>query len=254
VPYDAVLFLGNAADSKSLASFMRYYDVSNKSAKFYGTIAWDTKDMFGDLTMNGAIYPALPPMNEDFVKLYSEAMLPSPSRLGGFGFDAANLARGAVNSYNGAAAYLLNPSGYKGLDGLIRLRPNGMNQRALQIMELNGSGTPKLIADAPTNFVSPIYQMEIRDNGKPSEITLKTNGINPNDYIKIPEDLRWKYRSKTYGYNQSDDAADDSVAEEITILPEDDSEVVTNPDFKPTHLDTVTRKMVDEVSVRNSSR
>ena len=111
------------------------------------------------------------------------------------------LAINMLYSNKSQSAYLLDPSGYIGTDGLFRLKPNGDNERALRIMQLNGSGTPVEIRPAPRNFMIPLYNIEQQRISSTNSMELETSGIDPDDYIRLPERLRDKYRSKTIGAN-----------------------------------------------------
>ncbi len=246
-PFDAVLFLGNTTDSKSLASFLRYFEVGTRDAKFYGTTVWDSKEMFSDITLSGSEFPALSPINDNFKMLYQAAAGHTPTNLDAFGYDAARLAIGALHA-DSTARYLLAPGGYNGLNGLIRLRPSGISERALDIMELNGSGEPRKTKPAPANFTNPIYETNIRTNGKPAEIEV-IGTINPNNYIKIPENLAGKYRSKSYGNTSKQKTTPENPVQEITLLPEDDSPIIENPDFKPVPLENVNKTYIDNVEI-----
>ena len=59
IPYDAVLFLGNGEDAKTLASFLRYYGVGACDVAFYGTTLWHGSDIASDFTLSGAKYATL---------------------------------------------------------------------------------------------------------------------------------------------------------------------------------------------------
>ncbi len=249
VPYDAVLFLGTGDDSMALASFLRYYNVSARDARFYGTTMWDGSNITSDFTMSGAKYAALPEINENFANLYSQISGTAPSHLAAFGYDAANMAIGMIYSDKSDAAYLLDPSGYIGASGLVRLRPNGDSQRALRILELDASGTPRIVRAAPQNFMTPIYNIEQRHIIPASEMALETDGINPMNYIRIPERLNGKYKSKTFGANMTHTTAVIPPVENITVLPEDDSDPIENPDFQPSSLESVNRTYIDSVEI-----
>lgn len=248
LPYDAVLFLGGADDAKSLASFLRYYGVDARDARFYGSAMWDGTDAASDFTLSGAKFATLPAGNEGFANLYQITTGTAPSRIASFGYDAANLAMGMIYSNKSNAAYLLDPSGYVGIDGLIRLTPNGTSERALRIVELNGSGTISEIKPAATNFLSPLYNINPATISPAREMAIETPGINPLNHIQIPDRLRSKYRSKIYGATatQSDSRPQQNI---ITILPEDDSDVITSPDFQPMALETVGRTYIDSVEI-----
>lgn len=249
LPYDAVLLLGTGDDAKSLVSFLRYYGLTPREARLYGTAMWDGAGIDSDITLSGAKYPALPEMNPTFTNLYEQIAGQAPTRLASFGYDAASLAIGMIYSDKSNAAYLLDPSGYMGIDGLIRLTPNGASQRALRIVEVAGANTPRTVRDAPTNFLKPIYNVDQLTLSPAREMAMETPGINPLTYIQIPDRLRGKYKSKTYGANitQANTRAQQNI---ITILPEDDSdEVITNPDFKPHTLESVSKTYIDSVEI-----
>jgi len=249
VPYDAVLFLGNAADSKALGSFLRYYDAPAKRVKFYGTAMWDNDAMFRDMTFSGASYAALPAISPEFANAYREITDTDPERISSMGYDAAMLAIRALGSENSEMEFLMDPSGFRGLDGLIRLRPNGTSERALQVMTLDASGAPKIAAYAATNFIKPLYMVTGQNRSRPSEIRL-TAGVNPLDYIKLPASVRGQYSAKTYRQNADVPRPMQTQTEEVTILPEDDSEPIIDTEFEPIELESVSRVLVDEVQVR----
>ena len=246
IPYDAILFLGDADDTTKLASFMRYYGVAAGDAKMYGTALWDGTNIANDITMSGAKYAALPPVNENFTQIYEQVSGVPASRLATFGYDAANMAMGMINSNKSDAAYLLDPSGYMGMDGLFRLKPTGDNERALRIVRLNGAGTLTQIKPAPATFMTPLYNIEQRHISPASEIALRSPGINPNSYLNIPERFRSKYRSKTYGANMTNTPVTQQAAEIITIMPEDDRDIITTSDYTPVELESVSRTLIEE--------
>ena len=248
-PYDAILFLGNTSDSKTIASFLRYYDVPARDAQFYGTALWDSPDLWNDLTMTGAKFAALPAISPEFSHLYEQVAGNVPNRLATFGFDAANLTIGMLHSNKNMAAYLLDPSGYRGLDGLFRLRPAGTNERALQVVELNGSGDVRIRRPAPSNFLTPIYSVQPHSISYVGEKNLVAPGINPSSYINIPAYLQSKYKSQTFGANMSQSVTPVHTSEEIVIMPEDDRDVFDDPEFQPITLEPIDRRLIDSVEV-----
>lgn len=251
LPYNAVLFLGNGNDTESMASFLRYYGVAASDARFYGTALWDGSDIVNDITMIGAKYATLPDMAPSFVNLYERISGTSPNRLTGFGYDAANMAMGMIYSTKSNAAYLLDPSGYAGVSGLYRLEPTGENERALQIVQLTGDGTTKIVRNAAQNFLTPIYNLEQNKIRPADAMDLETPGVNPDDYINIPTRLREKYESETYGTHiTTQPVIPPHDVETITILPEDDRDVViTSPDFQPVNLESINRTYIDSVEI-----
>ncbi len=249
LPYDAVLFLGNGNDTKSIASFLRYYGVDSHKVRFYGTILWDGSDITNDFIMYGAKYATLPEISEDFSNLYEQISGKTPNRLATFGYDATNLAIGMIYSDKSNAAYLLDPSGYMGIDGLFRLKPTGESERALRVVQINGDKSISTIREAAQNFMSPIYNIEQHNIRPANAMELETPGINPTDYINIPERLRSQYKSKTYGTNINHDFQATPIQENIVILPEDDSDSFISPDFQPISLESVNRTYIDSIEI-----
>ena len=248
VPYDAILFLGGGDDTKTLASFLRYYNVGANDARFYGTTMWDGSDIASDLTMVGAKFATLPEINPDFARLYEQISGNAPNRLASFGYDAANTAIGMIYSDKSNVAYLLDPSGYIGTDGLFRLKPTGDNERALRIVKLDGTGTPQLVKPAATNFMTPLYNIEQRHIEPAEPMKLQTSGIDPDNHIQIPDRLRSKYRSKTIGANISV-APTVQRSQIIAFLPEDDSEPIKSENYTPVKLESINRSYIDEYEI-----
>lgn len=249
LPYSAVLFLGTVDDTKTLGSFLRYYGADSRSVKFYGTALLDGTDIASDYTMIGTKYAALPEQNQTFVNLYKQTYGTYPSRLATFGFDAANIAMGTVYSNKTPAAYLLDPSGYAGMDGIVRLKPNGDSERGLRIMQTNGSGTPVVVRNAPENFINPIYNIEQRQITPASEMSLQTRGINPNDFIRIPDRFRSKYKSETYGINMTEPEPQPRQ-NVITVINEPASQsTVIDTEYKPVKLESINKTMIDSVEI-----
>jgi hypothetical protein len=249
LPYDAVLFLGAATDSKTLASFLRYYDLNPRKVKFFGTALWDSKLLFNDITLAGSEYSSLPAGIAEFNRLYRDINGDEPERIASMGYDAAMLSLNTLQARNDIPRYLLSPSGYRGLDGLFKLHANGTNERALEVMELTGAGSPRLRVPAVRNFINPIYMTGVPRAQKPAEYDI-TSSINPNDYVTIPADLQSKYHLNTYGSKRDRGIAPTpSPAHPVMILPEDDADVFDDPDFQPVTADPVNRANIDEVEL-----
>ncbi len=248
LPYNAILFLGDGDDTKTLASFLRYYNVGANDVKFYGTTMWDGSDIITDLTMSGAKYATLSDINPEFKTIYEKVSGSIPGRLATFGYDAANMAIGMIYSDKSNVAYLLDPSGYIGTDGMFRLKPTGDNERALRIVKLNGTDTPIESKPAASSFISPLYNIEQRHIKPADAMELKTPGINPDNHIQIPDRFTSKYRSKTIGANISE-PTNFQRSKIIAFLPEDDSEPIKSENFKPIKQESVNRSYIDEYEI-----
>ena len=250
LPYDAVLFLGSGEDSKTLASFLRYYGIGNRDVSFYGTTLWHASDITSDFTMSGAKYATLPDISDNFVSLYSMVSGHEPDYLASFGYDGINLALGMLFTQKSESAYLFDPSGYIGTTGAFRIQPSGESERALRIMELNGSDTANTIKPAPVNFLVPLYNVRANNVKSVSARELSTRGVNPGDYISIPERFmnQSKYKTKTIGANYVPKESE-IIDTPIQVFAPSEPEIVQNPEFEPVKLESVSRKNIDSVEI-----
>ena len=248
IPYDAILFLGSGDDTKTLASFFRYYNVSSRDARFYGTTMWDGSDIAYDYTMTGAKFATLPESSPEFQDIYQQISGTTPNRLASFGYDAATLAIGMLYTDKSNASYLLDPSGYNGNDGLFRLKPTGDNERALQIVRLDGAGHTTVVKPAAIDFVSPLYNIEQRHIRPADAMKLQTPGVDPDDFINIPERLESQYSSKTIGANITSNPTV-KKSELVAIMPGDEGNPITSSEYTPVKLEKISRTFIDEYEI-----
>ena len=254
LPYNAVLFLGNGEDAKAISSFLRYYGVGTRDVAFYGTTLWQGSDIASDFTLSGAKYATLPEISDNFKSLYSMVAGKDPNYLAAFGYDAANLALGMIYTNKSHDAYFFDPSGYIGTTGIFRIQPNGESERGLRVMELTGTGEINTLKGSPNNFISLIYNINTSNLSSVPERELKTPGINPGDYITIPENLRKKsaYRTKTIGANyriNEESETKEEFSKPVQIFASEEPETVSDPEYKAVKLEPVSRKYIDSVEI-----
>jgi len=250
IPYDAILFMGTSDDTKSLASFLRYYGVGVRDVAFYGTPLWENTNIASDITMTGAKYATMPNMTDDFSNMYKMAVGTDANRMAAIGYDATTLAIGAIYGNRDIPAYIMNPSGYIGANGLFRLRSNGTNERALQIVRIGGDGTTEIVTEPKTSFTTPIYMSSLNYITPVSEIGLTSKGVNPMDCINIPERFHDKYRAKTYGANYSNTVTASEMSQPVTVVSNNNDDIsITADDYKPVPLENVSRTYIDSVEV-----
>ena len=250
LPYDSILFLGNGDDTKSMVSFLRYYGLGTRDAQFYGTPLWESGDTASDIAMTGALFATLPEIPTNFSETYNGATGTNPSRMAAIGYDTTILALGAARANDNAVSYLMNQSGYVGINGLFRLRPSGANERALQIIRLNGDGTTTTVKTPAAAFTLPIYSTSANYISPAEPMPLATNGVNPMNYIKIPERFTGKYRAKTYGANYAATNATDSSLPTVTVLPQDNNDfTITAEGYSPVALESVNRTYLDSIEI-----
>jgi len=153
--FDALLLPEGGLTLKTLAPQLPYYKIDPDTVKFLGTGLWDEPGLGTEPSLDGGWYAApAPGPREDFEKRYRELYKAPPPRLATLGYDATALATVLARQKQGAdfsAAAIGNPSGFVGLDGVFRFRPDGLVQRGLAVLEVHrGAGT--VLDPAPTGF------------------------------------------------------------------------------------------------------
>jgi branched-chain amino acid transport system substrate-binding protein len=152
---DALLLPEGGARLKALAPLFPYYDVDPDKVHFLGTGLWDDRSIETEPALNGGWYAAPPPAaRADFEKRFKDLYRHAPPRLATLAYDATALAAVLARSENGpdfSAAALTNPSGFAGIDGIFRLRPDGLVQRGLAVLAVHRGGST-VVDPAPDTF------------------------------------------------------------------------------------------------------
>lgn len=155
--FDALLLPLGGTPLRTLAPLLPYYDIDPEKVHFLGTGLWDDPAIDSELSLEGGWYAAPPPSaRADFETRYHALYHHAPPRLTTLAYDATALAAVLARGANGpdfSAAALTNPSGFVGIDGIFRLRPDGLVQRGLAVLEIHHGGST-VIDPAPTTFQS----------------------------------------------------------------------------------------------------
>ncbi|MER2520597.1 MAG: penicillin-binding protein activator [Bdellovibrionales bacterium] len=154
--FDALLLPEGGDDLTLLANRLAAMGLGPDHVKPLGTGLWDVPGLGLRIpALVGGWYAATDPAaRRDFVASYQRAYGQEPSRLATLAYDTTAMA--AVLARRGAAydAYALtNPGGFSGLDGIFRLRPNGLVERGLAVLEVTPS-TPSILDAAPASFAT----------------------------------------------------------------------------------------------------
>lgn len=130
--------------------------VTSRDAQFMGLTRWDTPAARLQLPGVQGGWFALPDtaLQAQFTQRYRSAYGEAPHDLGSLGYDgvaaiAALVAAGNRNAVNTVG--LTRSSGFAGVNGVFRLRPNGTNERGLAIATVN-NGRVVVIDPAPRGF------------------------------------------------------------------------------------------------------
>jgi ABC-type branched-subunit amino acid transport system substrate-binding protein len=150
------LFLADDGDTVvGVADALTTAGANLKRVQLLGTGLWDSPRVFNSATMLGGLYAAPDPSGfRAFSGRYSSKYGAQPVRTATLAYDAVALVAALARTQGGqrfAADVLTNPSGFAGIDGLFRFRPDGTNQRGLTVMRVaSGGGQP--VAGSPKSF------------------------------------------------------------------------------------------------------
>jgi ABC-type branched-subunit amino acid transport system substrate-binding protein len=143
-PFDAVLVPESGERLRALSSLLSYFDIDRPAVRLLGLRSWDLIANLGsEPALIGAWYAGSPVAErERFAVRFKKAFGRLPPRLATLAYDAAALA--AILGQGGpdySPAALADSSGFLGIDGIFRLRADGIAERAFAIHEVTRDGT-----------------------------------------------------------------------------------------------------------------
>jgi hypothetical protein len=150
------IFIPDGADSVIAAVHTLVANgVNTRRIQLIGTGLWDDPRIFAEPGVQGGWFAAPDPSGyRAFSARYKTRYGQEPLRAATLAYDAVSLVAALVKT-QGAARFseeiLTNASGFAGIDGVFRFRPDGTNQRGLAIVRVTSSG-PQVISPAPKAF------------------------------------------------------------------------------------------------------
>jgi len=157
--FDAVLVPESGKRLLTVAPMLAYFDVDPTEVRFLGTSLWEDENLLREPSLQGGWFTV--PSRElwlTFAARYRDTFGDSPARIAGLAYDATALA--AVLAQRAVAAgreprfeteELTQSSGFAGINGLFRLRPDGTNDRSLAIETID-NGEFVTVDPAPQSF------------------------------------------------------------------------------------------------------
>jgi ABC-type branched-subunit amino acid transport system substrate-binding protein len=129
--------------------------VNTRRLQLLGTGLWDDPRIFGETAVQGGAFAAPDPSGfASFSRRYRAKYGQDPVRTATLAYDATALVAALVKT-QGAQRFseevLTNPSGFAGIDGLIRFKANGINERGLAVLRVGPSGG-QVVSPAPKAF------------------------------------------------------------------------------------------------------
>jgi len=153
--FDALFMPGSSDTLPALGPLLPYFEMDTAAIQILGSNGWDYSGVGRETPLRGAWYPAADPSGwQDFTKRYVDTYGDPPPRLASLAYDAVSLAATLSDGSRGnryTADRLTRDSGFSGVDGLFRLRDDGLSQRGLAILEVQRFGA-NVVDPAPRTF------------------------------------------------------------------------------------------------------
>ncbi|GJD62518.1 penicillin-binding protein activator [Methylobacterium frigidaeris] len=152
-PQADALFLPDTPEGLSAAApALTRAGFSPARVKPVGTAVWNDPRVFALPAFQGGWFAAADPAGfTGFSQRYRARFGSDPVRVATLSYDAVSLAA-ALNRQYGSQRFadttLTNPSGFAGIDGTFRFRPEGTSDRTLAVFEIRGGGTT-IVSPAP---------------------------------------------------------------------------------------------------------
>jgi ABC-type branched-subunit amino acid transport system substrate-binding protein len=150
------LFIADDGDSVvTVADALTAAGANLRNIQMLGTGLWDNPRVFASPALQGGLYPAPDPAGfRSFSTRYRAKFGGEPVRTATLAYDAVALVAALARTQGPqrfSPEVLTNPSGFAGIDGLFRFRPDGSNERGLAVMRVaSAGGTP--VAGSPKSF------------------------------------------------------------------------------------------------------
>jgi ABC-type branched-subunit amino acid transport system substrate-binding protein len=150
------IFIPDAADAVStVVQTLTASGIDLKRVQLLGSGLWDDPQIFSNPALDGAWYAAPDSAGfRNFSVRYRGRFGNDPVRTATLAYDAVALVAALVKTQGQqrfADTVLTNASGFTGIDGLFRFRPDGTNQRGLAVLRVAPAGG-QIINPAPRSF------------------------------------------------------------------------------------------------------
>jgi ABC-type branched-subunit amino acid transport system substrate-binding protein len=152
--FDALLVADGGPRVASIAALLAYYDVAPPPTALLGTMRWqDDPTLLADPGLQGSWLATWPPEAiQSFERRFEAVYGRAPAPLAVLAYDATAL---AVLLAQGEPRFtqqqLTDPQGFVGGAGIFRLRPDGLADHGLAVVEVRDGGV-RVIDPAPPSF------------------------------------------------------------------------------------------------------
>ncbi len=154
-PVQVLLLPGGPETLPTLAPLMPYFEIDPNKVKLIGTGLWDYANVGREKPLIGGWFPPPDPSGwRNFTQKYAKTYGTAPPRIASLSYDAVSLAVSLSTNPQGrrySPTQLTRDSGFAGIDGLFRLKPDGTSERGLAVLEVKKFGS-RVISPAPNVF------------------------------------------------------------------------------------------------------
>jgi len=154
---DAIFIPDGGDDVPGVVQMLASNGVNVKRVQLLGTGLWDDPRIFSDPNLQGGMFAAPDPVSGGFRAFsgrYKSRFGNEPVRTATLAYDAVALVAALARTQGPqrfSPEVLTNPSGFAGIDGVFRFRPDGTNERGLAVLKV-ASGGPQIVSPAPKAF------------------------------------------------------------------------------------------------------
>jgi ABC-type branched-subunit amino acid transport system substrate-binding protein len=150
------LFIPDGADAvPQVVQALAADRVNLRRLQLLGTGLWDDPRIFSDKLLQGGFYAAPESTGfRNFSARYRARYGQDPVRTATLAYDAVALVAALVKTQGPqrfSEAVLTNSSGFAGIDGIFRFRPDGTNERGLAMLRVEPTGG-QVVSPAPHSF------------------------------------------------------------------------------------------------------
>jgi ABC-type branched-subunit amino acid transport system substrate-binding protein len=159
-PFDAIMLADGGDSLRSAASLLTFFDVDPETTRFLGTMRWqaDPRVLVEGALQRGWFAAPAPEDLAAFQNRFRNTFGRAPAELAALAYDATALAVVVARDLTDrsfAPESLINAEGFAGASGLFRLRPNGLTEHGLAVLEVSG-GNARVIDPPPIRFVDEL--------------------------------------------------------------------------------------------------
>ncbi|MGD9920384.1 MAG: penicillin-binding protein activator [Pseudorhodoplanes sp.] len=152
---DAIFIPDGGDVAPAIAQGLVSAGVNTRRAQLLGTGLWDDPRIFNDGSMLGGLYAAPDPAGfAGFAQRYQARYGGEPVRTATLAYDSTALIAALVRAQGPqrfSDEVLTNPSGFAGIDGIFRFKPDGTNERGLAVMRV-AAGGGQISSPTPKSF------------------------------------------------------------------------------------------------------